>query len=90
MTALPAPAATRRPFPASGVGGGLREGVARRHGRRRNRARTTRETTQPSGRPADWVRKVDRSITNSETPHSRRRCRLLTCRLYRGQPRNPC
>jgi hypothetical protein len=26
----------RRPLPASGVGGGLREGVARRHGRRRN------------------------------------------------------
>jgi hypothetical protein len=60
-----------RLLPASGVGGCLREGVARWHGCRRNWARTTPQTTttnQPRHQPQRWVEKVGRSITNSETP----------------------
>ena len=63
-----------RLLPASGVGGGLREVVARRHGRRRNPARTSprsslRTTTNPPPGPAQrWLRKVGRSDANSETP----------------------
>jgi hypothetical protein len=50
----------------------LREGVARSHGRERNWARTkprTTTTTKARPLPQRWVEKVDRSITNSETPH---------------------
>ena len=67
-----------RLLPASGVGGGLREVVARRHGRRRNPARTSprsslRTTTNPPPGPAQrWLRKVGRSDANSETPHANR------------------
>ncbi len=52
-------------------GAWLREGVARSHGRERNWARTTSRTTttnRPHHHPQRWVRKVGRSITNSETP----------------------
>jgi hypothetical protein len=64
-----------RLLPASGVGGGLREVVARRHGRRRNPARTTPRsslrtpTNQLRRNPQRWLRKVGRSDANSETPH---------------------
>ena len=68
MTALVATPAARRSLPASGVGGSLREGVARRHGRRRNPARMTpRSTLRPLSNqrlhgPQAWCEKVDRSI----------------------------
>ncbi len=54
---------------------GAFEGVARRHGRRRNPARMTPRSSlrTPTNRSRHhtqrWVRKVGRSITNSETPH---------------------
>ena len=63
-----------RLLPASGVGGGLREVVARRHGRRRNPARTSPRsslrtpTNQLRRNPQRWLRKVGRSDANSETP----------------------
>jgi hypothetical protein len=75
MTCLPAPAARRPLPPASGVGGGLREAVARRHGRRRNPARTTPRsslrppTNQAHHSPQTWCEKVGRSIKGSDTPH---------------------
>ena len=52
------------------------EGVARRHGRRRNPARMTPRSSlrTPTNRARHhaqhWVRKVGRSIANSETPHA--------------------
>jgi len=59
----------------------LREGVARWQRCQRNAARTMARTTttnEPNHQPQRWVEKVGRSITNSETPHSRkhphRRC----------------
>ena len=63
-----------RPLVLQRDGACLREVVARRHGRRRNPARMTprstlRTLTSPSRHHAQrWVRKVGRSITNSETP----------------------
>jgi hypothetical protein len=70
MSALLPPAA-RRPLPASGVGGWLREGVARRHGCRRNWARMSPQQQQPPethNQPTDWCRRCDRSIKGSDTP----------------------
>jgi hypothetical protein len=84
---LPLPAA-HHPLPASGVGGWLREGVARRHGR--NSARTTPRSTlrPPSNRPLDnpqaWCEKVGRSIKGSDTPHPCRTTVTRTCRNLRG------
>jgi len=77
MTALIASPAARRSLPASGVGGWLREGVARRHGRRRNPARTTPRsslrppTNQAHHSPQAWCEKVGRSIKGSDTPQAR-------------------
>ena len=55
---------------------GAFEGVARRHGRRRNPARRPPPsslrtlTNQPRHSTQRWVEKCDRSVANSETPHS--------------------
>ena len=64
-----------RPLVLQRDGACLREVVARRHASRRNPARMTprstlRTLTNRSRHHAQrWVRKVGRSITNSETPH---------------------
>ena len=65
-----------RPLVLQRDGACLREVVARRHASRRNPARMTprstlRTLTNRSRHHAQrWVRKVGRSITNSETPHN--------------------
>ena len=57
---------------------GALEGVARRHGRRRNPARKLPRSSlrtpenQIRHSPQRWVEKRDRSVANSETPHSNR------------------
>jgi len=78
-----------RPLPASGVGGGLREDVARRHGRRRNPAWMTNRSSlrtfanRPAHSPQRWVEKCGRSIKGSETPH----CGKPSCACHHDPPR---
>src|SRR5450755_2457817 len=75
MSALPSIEHTHAPLGKRGAF----EGVARRHGRRRNPARMTPPSSlrTPTNRARHhsqhWVRKVGRSIANSETPHPNRR-----------------